>query len=236
MKILDLKEGDGIRFDSRDDQDRIIPALLLFGYSELSGNSIKAASRLTRTRLYVSIEKDKKLVYTSSPNFRTIYVPADQVQTPLKPFCDLDGAAKFHTGGFVFEPSTKVEYPLYFYDIAPADGLALIRMLNPEFRQAFKDMWGDSILDGKNIVSTEHTKQNYLAKCLTKHRDAANKLFKIQCPYADDELVLVKNGCGPWTPRFFYKMDSDDSVWVHGHTDSSPSKFKYHCKAKVTPA
>ena len=266
MNITDLKEGQGIIFKTEDEKERILPVLHFLGYKNLFDFiPAVAASKMTGSLLYVNIEADKKLTYSTAQNFKIDYtfslnitippgIQLDMQLAELKPFVA-------HVGGFirndaafdkawdsifnkpdrskgcVWQPYPKVDYPPGIYKIASKDALTLISFLDHDGKREFKDKWGDDILDGKEITATGLTRQKYLNHCINKYKDEAEKLFKVQCPYENDELILVKHyKANTWIPRFFYKMDSDDSVWVHGHTDSSPSKFKHHCKAKVTPA
>ena len=266
MNITELKEGQGIIFKTEEEKERILPVLHFLGFTNLHITSAIAMSKMTGALLYVNIEADKKLTYSTAQNFKVNYtfslnitippgVQLDMQLAELKPFVAHVGGfirndaafdkawdsifnkPKFRTGGLTWEPFTKPEYPPYLYDITPQDALTLISFLDPNGKVEFKDKWGDNILDGKPIVATGLTKQKYLNHCRNKFRDEANKLFKMQCPYKDMELILVKHyESNDWMPRFFYKVDSVEGVWVHGQSSTTPILYKIHCKAKVIPA
>lgn len=266
MNITDLKEGQGIIFKTEDEKERILPVLHFLGYKNLFDFiPAVAASKMTGSLLYVNIEADKKLTYSTAQNFKIDYTFSLNITIPPGIQLDMQLAELnpfvAHVGGFirndaafdkawdsifnkpdrskgcVWGPYTKVDYPPYLYDITPQDALTLISFLDPNGKVEFKDKWGDNILDGKPIVATGLTKQKYLIHCRNKHRDEANKLFKMQCPYKDDELILVRQALkDDWKPRFFYKLADTGAVYCHGHVDSTPVHYTYHCKAKVTPA
>lgn len=271
MNITELKEGCGIIFKTEKEKTRILPILDFLGYKAFGYISACTASKMTGAPLYVNIEADKKLAYSTAENFKVVYICSEDINIPIAVSYDYLAAKiesvapnlshafsfikadheqyskvfgylfesckpKVSTGGCTWNTLPKVEYPPYLYDITPQDALTLLKMMSPVNRAEFKDKWGDNILDGKPIVATGLTKQQYLQKCMNKHREEANKLFKVQCPYANDELILVKHyESNTWMARFFYKLDADGSVWVYGHS-SSPIKYKFHCKAKVIPA
>lgn len=137
----------------------------------------------------------------------------------------------FATGGIV---ESKTYNP---YKISAKDALTLIQLLPEGSRLLFKSRWGHDLMDGKDIEVSEATKLNYLSSCFSRDKEKAEKLFKMQCPYKDMELILVKHyESNNWLPRFFYKMDSDGSVWVHSTGNTVAVVYKFHCKAKVTPA
>lgn len=266
MNITELKEGQGIIFKTEEEKERILPVLHFLGFTNLHITSAIAMSKMTGALLYVNIEADKKLTYSTAQNFKVNYtfslnitippgVQLDMQLAELKPFVAHVGGfirndaafdkawdsifnkPKFRTGGLTWEPFTKPEYPPYLYDITPQDALTLISFLDPNGKIEFKDKWGDNILDGKPIVATGLTKQKYLNHCIKKHIEEANKLFKVQCPYKDDELILVRQALkDDWKPRFFYKLADAGAVYCHGHVDSTPVHYTYHCEAKVTPA
>lgn len=266
MNITELKEGKGIIFKTENEKERILPVLHFLGYKNLFDFiPAVAASKMTGSLLYVNIEADKKLTYSTAQNWKVDYTFSLNITIPpgiqwdmqlaeLKPFVA-------HVGGFirndavfdkawdsiftkldrskgcVWGPSTKVDYPPYLYDITPQDALTLISFLDLDGKIEFKNKWGGSILDSKPIVATGLTKQKYLNHCRNKHRDEANKLFKMQCPYKYMELILVRHyESNDWMPRFFYKLDSVEGVWVHGQSSTTPILYKLHCKAKVSPA
>lgn len=250
MKILDLKEGNGIKFETKADQDRIIPLLHLFGYSYLSGDAAMVATRLTGAPLYVSIEKGKKLVYTSGPNFQNTYIFARQLQTPLQPFVEA------HTGSVVHGHHLKrTSIPVcnvgkenftaactetvfeYKYIVEPNNGLKLLRNLKADRLPYFSKLWGESILNNKGFQVTESDKMKYLRECGSCAVDVNKHYFVPIKLYKDMELILVKHfQSNTWMQRFFYKMDVDGGVWCYGIGCTTPSKYEFHCKAKVTPA
>jgi hypothetical protein len=219
MNITELKEGQGIIFKSENEKDRILPVLHFLGYKNLFDFiPVVAASKMTGSLLYVNIEADKKLTYSTAQNWKVDYTFSLNITIP--PGIQLD-----------------MQLAELIYDITPQDALTLISFLDLDGKIEFKNKWGGSILDSKPIVATGLTKQKYLNHCIKKHIEEANKLFKMQCPYKDMELILVKHyESNDWMPRFFYKVDSVEGVWVHGQSSTTPILYKLHCKAKVTPA
>jgi len=272
MNITELKEGHGIILKTEKEKTRILPILDFLGYGAFGYIPACNASKMTGAPLYVNIEADKKLAYSTAKNFKVVYICSEDINIPIAVSYDYLAAkigkvapnlshafsfikaddeqyrqvfgdlfesykTKVPIGGCTWNTLPKVDYPPYLYDIAPQDALTLLKMMSPVNRAEFKDKWGDNILDGKPIVATGLTKQQYLLKCMNKHREEANKLFKVQCPYANDELILVKHfESNDWQPRFFCKMDADGSVLVFSRSSSAPIKYEFHCKAKVTPA
>lgn len=266
MNITELKEGKGIIFKTENEKERILPVLHFLGYKNLFDFiPAVAASKMTGSLLYVNIEADKKLTYSTAQNWKVDYTFSLNITIPpgiqwdmqlaeLKPFVA-------HIGGFirndavfdkawdsiftkpdrskgcVWRTYPEVDYPPGIYKIGFKDALTLISFLDSDGKREFKDKWGDDILDGKEITATGLTRKKYLQHCIGKYVNEAEKLFKMQCPYKDDELILVRHyESNDWMPRFFCRMDSDGSVWVHGIDTTTRILYKLHCKAKVTPA
>ena len=260
MNITELKEGCGIIFKSENEKERILPLLHSIGYTNLyQYTPAVSASKMTDAPLYVNIEANKKLAYSTAKNFKVIYICSEDVSIPdyLKKIYDMSklgskfAIAKlagfdfideskfwtkvtdgmFATGGIVESKTSKL------YKISAKDALTLIQLLPEGSRLLFKSRWGHDLMDGKDIEVSEATKLNYLSSCFSRGKEKAEKLFKVQCPYKDMELILVKNyESNAWLPRFFYKMESDGSVWVHSTGNTVAVGYKLHCKAKVTPA
>lgn len=272
MNITELKEGQGIIFKTEKEKTRILPILDFLGYGAFGYIPACTASKMTGAPLYVNIEADKKLTYSTAKNFKVVYICSEDINIPIAVSYDYLAAKigkvapnlshvfsfikaddeqysqvfgylfeaskpKVRTGGCTWNTLPKVDYPPHLYDITPQDALTLISFLDPYGKIEFKDKWGDNILEGKSIVVTGLTKQKYLHHCRNKHREEANKLFKAKCPYANNELILVKHfESNDWQPRFFCKMDADGSVLVFSRSSIAPIKYEFHCKAKVIPA
>ena len=261
MNITELKEGQGIIFKTENEKERILPILHSIGYTNLFDFiPAVAASKMTGAPLYVNIEANKKLAYSTAKNFKVVYICSEDVSIPayLKHFYDMSKlGSKFaiatQLAGFDFDKEskfwTKVTDGMRAtggvaesktskpYKVSAKDALTLIQLLPEGSRLLFKIRWGHDLMDGKDIEVSEATKLYYLSSCFSMDKEEAEKLFKVQCPYKDMELILVKhNKSNDWMPRFFYKMDSDGSVWVHGSCSVTPWKYEFHCKAKVTPA
>lgn len=261
MNITELKEGQGIIFKTENEKERILPLLHSLGYTNVHLTSAIAISKMTGAPLYVNIEADKKLMYSTAKNFKVVYICSEDVriQTYLKKIYDMSKlGSKFATasrmGGFDFTKESKFWTSVYTnsvlatggivesktynpYKISAKDALTLIQLLPEGSRLLFKSLWGHDLMDGKDIEVSEATKLYYLSSCFSMDKEEAEKLFKVQCPYKDDELILVKHfESYPWLPKFFYKMAPDGSVWCHGIGSTTPKVYKFHCKAKVTPA
>ena len=262
MNITELKEGQGIIFKTENEKDRILPVLHFLGYKNLFDFiPAVAASKMTGSLLYVNIEADKKLTYSTAQNFKVVYLCSEDVDIPyyVKHIYDMSKLgsqlatatqsvgfdffkdSKFwtkvqtdvmlSTGGIVTPKSSKP------YKISAKDALTLIQLLPEGSRLLFKSRWGHDLMDGKDIEVSEATKLNYLSSCFSRDKEEAEKLFKRCCPYKDMELILVRHyGSNDWMPRFFCRMDSVDGVWVHGIDTTTRILYKLHCKAKVTPA
>lgn len=258
--ITELKEGQGIIFKTENEKERILPLLHSIGYTNLFDfNPAVAASKMTGAPLYVNIEANKKLAYSTAKNFKVVYLCSEDISIPYYVKHIYDTAtfgAKFATAklagvDFIDESKfwTKVTDGMFAtggivesktskpYKISAKDALTLIQLLPEGSRFLFKSLWGHDLMDGKDIEVSEATKLNYLSSCFSRDKEEANKLFKAQCLYKDRELILVKNNkSNDWLPRFFYKIDSDGGVLVYGTGSVTTWKYEFHCKAKVTPA
>lgn len=261
MNITELKEGCGIIFKTENEKERILPLLHSIGYTNLFDFiPAVAASKMTGSLLYVNIEADKKLTYSTAKNFKVVYICSEDVSIPayLKKIYDMSKLGSkfaiatqsvgfdfnkeskfwtkvtdgmFATGGIVESKTSKP------YKVSAKDVLTLIQLLPEGSRLLFKSRWGHDLMDGKDIEVSEDEKNCYFALCLSRNKEEAEKLFKVQCPYKDMELILVKHyESNDWLPRLFYSMDSVKGVRVYGRSSATPILYKFHCKAKVTPA
>ena len=261
MNITELKEGQGIIFKTENEKERILPILHSIGYTNLFDfNPAVAASKMTGAPLYVNIEANKKLAYSTAKNFKVVYLCSEDISIPyyVKHIYNMSRlgpqfATASRMGGFDFTKESKFWTSVYTnsvlatggivdpktskpYKISAKDALTLIQLLPEGSRLLFKSLWGHDLMDGKDIEVSEATKLNYLSSCFSRDKEDAEKLFKVQCPYKDDELILVKHfESYPWLPKFFYKMAPDGSVWCHGIGSTTPKVYKFHCNAKVSP-
>ena len=261
MNITELKEGQGIIFKTENEKERILPILHSIGYTNLFDfNPAVAASKMTGAPLYVNIEANKKLAYSTAKNFKVVYLCSEDISIPyyVKHIYNMSRlgpqfATASRMGGFDFTKESqfwkkvtddkfatggiappKLSKP---YKISAKDALTLIQLLPEGSKFIFKNKWGNDLMDGKDIEVSEDEKHCYFALCLSRNKEEAEKLFKMQCPYKDDELILVRQALkDDWKPRFFYRLADTGAVYCHGHVDSNPVHYTYHCKAKVTPA